>query len=74
MQKWGNGLAIRLSSAFAESISIQQGSEVELRLTNRTITVVPRKRKPSLEELLAKITPENRHEAIDLGTEGKELL
>lgn len=74
MQKWGNGLAIRLPSAFAEIISIQQGSEVELRLTNRTITVVPRKRKPSLEELLAKITPENRHEAIDLGTVGKELL
>lgn len=36
----------------------------------------PRKptKKYSLEELLSRITPENRHDEIDFGTEGRELI
>jgi antitoxin MazE len=36
--------------------------------------LVPKKKKPTLDELLAKVTPENRHEEIQLGTEGNELI
>nr|WP_233129806.1 hypothetical protein [Domibacillus epiphyticus] len=40
------------------------------------ITSVPKKRpkKYSLEELLSKITPENRHKEIDFGVEGNEII
>lgn len=31
-------------------------------------------KKPKLEELLAQCKPENRHEEIDFGQEGEELL
>jgi antitoxin MazE len=36
--------------------------------------VVPQKKKPTLEELLAQCKPENRHDEIDFGREGKELI
>lgn len=33
-----------------------------------------KKDKPKLNDLLAKITPENRHEEIDFGIKGRELI
>lgn len=76
-QKWGNSLGIRIPKEAADRIGIDQGSEIELQVIgNETITLKPKrpKKKYTLEELLAQITPENRHEEIDLGTEGRELL
>jgi len=75
VQKWGNSLAVRIPSAVAERIAIHQGSELELNVVNdKEITLVPKRKTPTLEELLAKITPENRHVEIDLGIEGNELI
>jgi antitoxin MazE len=75
VQKWGNSLAVRIPSAVAERISIQQGSEMELNVVDdQVIALTPKKKVPTLEDLLAKITPENRHVAIDLGVEGNELI
>jgi len=74
VQKWGNSLAIRIPSVIAEKLAIHQGSEVEMIVENQAIKLIPKKKKPTLEELLAKITPENRHAEIDFGTEGNELL
>ena len=41
-----------------------------------TITLFPKKqqKKYSLDELLAQCKPENRHQEIDLGIEGNELI
>ncbi|XWN51656.1 AbrB/MazE/SpoVT family DNA-binding domain-containing protein [Anoxybacillus flavithermus] len=74
VQKWGNSLAIRIPSVIAEQIAIRQGSEMEMIVENQAIKLIPKKKKPTLEELLAKITPENRHVEIDFGVEGNELL
>ncbi|AGA56377.1 growth regulator [Thermobacillus composti KWC4] len=75
VQKWGNSLGIRIPSHIAEKIAITQGSEVELVVSeDHTLIVIPIKKKPTLEELLAQCKPENRHDEIDFGTEGKELL
>lgn|SRR5690625_2795851 len=76
-QKWGNSLGIRIPKEAAERIGIDQGSEMELHVIgNESITLKPKRsqKKYTLEELLAKVTPENRHEEIDFGTEGRELL
>jgi len=36
--------------------------------------ITPKKRKSTLEELMAKITPENQHDEIDWGSpQGKEI-
>jgi antitoxin MazE len=74
VQKWGNSLAVRIPSVIAEKIAICQGSEMEMIVENQAIKLIPKKKKPTLEELLAKITPENRHAEIDFGVEGNELL
>lgn len=74
VQKWGNSLAVRIPSAIAEKMAIEQGSEVEMSVEDHGITLIPKKRKPKLDELLAKITPENRHAEIQFGSEGNELL
>lgn len=75
VQKWGNSLAVRIPSAFAERVAIQQGSKIEINVVNdREISLIPKNKVPILEELLAKITPENRHGEINFGLEGNELI
>jgi antitoxin MazE len=74
VQKWGNSLGIRIPSVIADQVELEQGSEVEMVVENRAIKLIPKKKKPTLAELLAKITPENRHAEIDFGIEGNELL
>lgn len=42
---------------------------------NHILTVVPKKKKPTLEELLVQCkSEENRHDEIDFGSEDKELF
>lgn len=74
VQKWGNSLAIRIPSVIAEKLAIHQGLELEIVIENQAIKLIPKKKKPTLEELLAKITPENSHAEIDFGVEGNELF
>jgi antitoxin MazE len=75
VQKWGNSLGIRIPSQIAEQIAVGQGSEVDLVVgDDHTLIVIPKKKKPTLEELLAQCKPENRHDEIDFGIEGKELF
>ena len=73
--KSGNSLAIRIPAMIAEKIRITQGSELDLMVNdNLTIELVPRKKRPTLEELVSRITPDNRHAEIDFGgPEGNEV-
>ena len=74
IQKWGNSLAVRIPSNVADEIKLAQGSDVELRIENQELKIVPAKKKPTLEELMAQITPENRHGEVDWGEpEGAEV-
>lgn len=75
VQKWGNSLAIRIPSRIAETISIKQGSEMELSIENQVLTLKVKRKNPTLEELLSKINSENRHSEVDFGErEGNELM
>lgn len=78
IQKWGNSLAVRIPKDIAERINIRQGSEMEMSVTEKEgkITLIPKKQpiKYSLEELLAQCSAEKRHQEIDFGVEGKELI
>ena len=75
VQKWGNSLAVRIPSGIAETISIKQGSEMELSVENQVLMLRPKKKKLTLEDLLSKINSENRHSEVDFGEiEGNELM
>lgn len=75
LQKWGNSLGLRIPASLAQQINIKEGTEVTVSIdSNQVLLVKPIETEPTLEELLLKITPENRHIEADFGEEGNELI
>jgi antitoxin MazE len=71
--RWGNSLALRLPKAVARQSGLTDGTAVELEARSGTITI--RRAGLRLEELLARVTPENCHHEVDWGRPiGNELL
>jgi antitoxin MazE len=69
IQRWGNSLAIRIPKAFAEETGLQANDQVELTIRDGQIILTPIKSKTySLDDLLAGVTAENRHNEWDTGT------
>lgn len=65
--KWGNSLALRIPKAFAASARLQPGTVVELDLDDGRVVRPPMREVFTLEDLLARVTPENIHEPTDTG-------
>jgi antitoxin MazE len=66
--KWGNSLAIRIPQHLAREIGLVAGVEVEISIDQDRLTISPKRdREYSLDELVAAITPENRHAEISTG-------
>ena len=67
--KWGNSLALRIPQYIVKEIQITEGTEVELVVLDGNLVVKPKpRRRYSLEELVAGITPENLHSEVDSGS------
>mgnify|MGYP001948033078 CR=1 FL=1 len=75
VQKWGNSLAVRIPKHIGEFADIKEGLEVDITVDDQqAIKIIPKTKKPTLEELMAKITPENQHKEVDWGKpEGAEI-
>jgi antitoxin MazE len=72
--KWGESLAVRIPKAVAEQARLQEGDAILIKVSEGQIRLRPAQRIPTLEELVAQITPENRHGEIDWGPDiGKEI-
>jgi antitoxin MazE len=69
VSRWGNSLAIRIPKAVANEAGIGEDRPIEIRVEHSTIVVEPlaADEEPTLEELVAGITPENRHGETDWG-------
>jgi len=68
IRTWGNSLAVRIPRVLAELVELSDGRAVELGVEDGTMIVQPaRKRRYTLDELVAGITDENRHEEIGTG-------
>ncbi len=73
LAKWGTSLAVRIPKAIVEAAELKPGDELEIELQDRTIVIQAAANKPSLQELLDGITPENCYPATDWGQSvGKE--
>ena len=74
ISKWGNSLGVRIPLALAKQASLAEGDAVKLSLTrNGGIVLRPARRKYELSELVAGITPKNRHRETDWGpVQGEE--
>lgn len=68
ISKWGNSLAVRIPLAIAKQASLREGDCVKLTLDREgRIVLRPARRKYELSELVAQITPKNRHRETDWG-------
>ena len=66
VKKWGNSMALRIPRDMARSLQITNDSLVELHIENGAMIVKPHT-ETSLDELVERITPSNRHTEIDTG-------
>jgi antitoxin MazE len=68
VQKWGNSLGVRIPRSLAEEVGVGPGSEVSLSVLEGELIVKPVfPARFKLDDLLAAITPENIHSAVDIG-------
>ena len=73
--KWGNSLAIRIPRSIAKGANLTEGDRLSLDVAeDGSIVLRSSRRKYSLEELVAGITPKNRHSETEWGKPvGKEV-
>jgi len=74
--KWGNSLAVRIPKAVADEAHFEVGDPLEIAVAADGVVQLHRTGEiPSLAELVAQITPENRYSEIALGPEiGREAV
>ncbi|MGH6925167.1 MAG: AbrB/MazE/SpoVT family DNA-binding domain-containing protein [Propylenella sp.] len=70
IRKWGNSLALRIPNAVAREAAVNDGKLVDISVENGRIVVTPVDATPrhSLDDLIAGITEENRHEEMVTST------
>ena len=75
VSRWGNSLAIRLPRTILKDAGVQEGDRLSLDLAkDGAIVIRSTRREYSLDELVAGITPKNRHTEIGWGKpRGKEV-
>ena len=72
--KWGNSLAVRIPAALAEEVGFACGDDLELELVDGKLVASRKRTVPTLDEMLASVTPGNTHGEFDWGPPvGKEV-
>lgn len=73
--KWGNSLGLRVPRDIAARAGLTEGTRVDIEgYPDGRIVVTPSRRRLTLEELLAGMTPDKEHQLEDDGPRGEELL
>ena len=67
IQKWGNSLALRIPKSLAAESHLEQETLVDVTLQETRLVVTPVETELTLDQLVARITPENRHGEQDFG-------
>ena len=74
IKKWGNSAAVRIPAHVLDKAHLAVEQEVSLRVENHRIIIEPTTPTFTLEDLVAGITDENRHDEFDWGQAvGKEI-
>jgi len=69
IQKWGNSLALRIPKSFADEVGLQRETTIEVSLADGKLVITPVvEPKPTLKQLLAKVTRDNLHREVDTGS------
>jgi antitoxin MazE len=71
--KWGNSLAVRIPGVCAKDLHLEEGMQLDVSVVQGGLILRASAKEDSLEELVAQITPENRHGETNWGpTVGRE--
>lgn len=70
--KWGNSAALRLPKNILDALSLHIGDRVSIVQRGRSVVIEPCR--PSLDDLLTRVTPQNRHDEVFVDQAGRELL
>lgn len=70
--QWGNSMAVRLPKLITEQTDFCVGSSAEITVERGKLVIS--KAQPSLEQLVALVTPENKHSELIIDTCGGEML
>ena len=66
VQKWGNSIALRIPKAFANQISIQSGSSVDLSIHDGKLIIEPISQEEyNFEALISEVKESNLHKEYD---------
>ena len=65
--KWGNSLAVRIPGTYAKDLHLEEGMDLDVVPVEEGLLLRPQRQQPTLEDLVARITPENRHGETDWG-------
>lgn len=84
LSKWGNSTGVRIPNQIIKRLNLEEGAEVEILVTTDNEILLRPLVKPQesnqdlrahLEKLLNQMKPDSpRHEEVDLGIEGDELI
>lgn len=74
VKKWGNSAAVRIPSAVLEAAQVRLEQQVDVREEGGRIIIEPiHPARYAIDDLVAAITDENRHDPVDMGPiAGKE--
>jgi antitoxin MazE len=74
--KWGNSLAVRIPKPVAEDAHFEVGDSLEIAVGADGIVQLHRVgAMPTLAQMVAQITPENRYAEVSVGAEmGREIV
>jgi len=74
--KWGNSLGVRIPGKLAKELGLHEGSELDLQQVAGSLVLRPLIKEEfvySLEEMLARVTPDSIHSESDWGAaKGRE--
>ena len=73
-QKWGNSIGVRIPKKLAKKYGVVNGTEIQITENKEGIVLKPITNDPTLKELLAQVTDENRHEFIEFGKPGENEI
>lgn len=74
IQKWGNSLGLRIPKALAEEISVEEGTSVEITVSQEGLVVRPAAKRFELSDLLEGVNRSNRHGEVQTGDRvGREV-
>jgi antitoxin MazE len=65
--KWGNSLGLRLPKSVALEAQLDEGDRVDVSVSDGAIVIRPARPRYSLTQLVARITPRNRHDESNWG-------